>query len=186
MTTQNNDAELTVTVLQSTDSLLIMSYEIRNRGSQSLYVFNKLYKDISPDLVLQTDKNLVNIITQYNQVFMSKAIADVPENMRVEYTVKPCVTKVLPYEQIGETLSLQLPLACQTPYTDFDITDQIVSRMLFFSIGYFVGHDLTASYETVVKTLDGPAISFNPFSFQDQKLLTVGPFSQLVPVFDPK
>lgn len=186
LTAQKPAAELTIILLTITDSELKVTYEVRNRTEENLYIFNKLYEEITPDLVLQTDKNLVNIIIRQEQVFVSKAIEPVPENLKVEYTMKPCVTKIGPLSIIDETFTVPLPLTPKTPYEQPEMSDEIAYKSLFFSVGYFVGHDLTESYEKTVKTPDGPAIRFDPFSYQDQDVLTVGPLAQSVPVFEPK
>lgn len=134
-----------------------------------------------------TDKDLVYVLLTDQQALICKAIMPVPSGMSVAVKVFPCVTKVRPHTEYEELFVVPIPLNHHMPYTPQAIHGkQVHNRPLFFRLGYFVGTKFTESAEKQIKTSDGAAIRFDAFTYSNQKLLTVGPLAEAVPVFELK
>ena len=184
VTSKTDDADLTARI-DYTDNSLTIQYKVTNRTTHDLYIFNRLFEKTEDGVVL-TDKNLAYVLANSKRVMVSKAMAPVPADRKVEYVQVPCVTKIPALSSIEETFTIPLPLTIKTPYQQPEAGSTISRKDLFFSVGYFVGHAQTHTYELTVQTPNGPAIRFDPFAYEDQKLLIAGPFQQPVAVYQQK
>ena len=166
---------------------LEVSYIFTNGSIRTVYLFNKLYTEYSDQGLYVTDPQLVNVVVENGKVVLSKKIVSVPPRMKVERPNIPCVTKVPAGSNVQEIIRLRLPLKIWTPYTDdsLPMQPQPVDKRLYFAIGYFLSTPEGDSMVQTVRTSDGPALYFYPFSIGSQKILEAGPASFPIPVFTP-
>lgn len=172
----NNDAEMNVHVLQTTKLSIQISYHFKNKTSSDIYLFNKIYHDFPKDGLTDFDKNITYNIVGSDGVLITKSMIDVPKNIKVEYKVYPCTTKVLPQGEFSETFKINLPLTLFEPYGRRVSKPDTKDLPIWFSIGYFVGVPEAEKMAIMTKTPSGNFHYFDPFAFQDQKILQVGPF----------
>lgn len=186
LTTQNEDASLTAHFLPESDTIMQIRYRVENKTGQSLYLFNKLYRGFEQDTLL-TNKQFVYVFLNDKQALICKAIAPVPAGMSVAAKAFPCVTKVPPHSAYEEAFTVALPLNLQTPYQQaVGRSKRVITKPLFFGLGYFVGTRFTEAQEKKVNTSDGPAILFDVFNDDNQKWLNVGPLMNPVMVFETR
>lgn len=178
---ENETGQLTVQLTYETDTLKIQ-YTFLNKTANKVYLFNKLYKDVTPDMYI-TDKNLAYVLLNKEQAEVWKAVIPVPDNMDVATEIIPCATKVAPNGSFEETFKIALPLTPKSPYNRLLATEKSVLKPVSFGVGYFVGNEKTEQYERQTKTSEGPSIRFNVFSFRLQTLLRVGPGVEQVAVY---
>jgi hypothetical protein len=186
LTMQNEDASLTAHFLPESDTAMQIRYRVENKTPQSLYLFNKLYQGFERDVLL-TNKQFVYVFLDDKQALICKAIAPVPPGMSVAAKVFPCVTKIPPHGAYEESFTVGLPLSFQTPYQQaVGRSKRVITKPLFFGLGYFVGTRFTEAQERQVNTSDGPSILFDVFTYDNQKWLNVGPLAKPVMVFETR
>jgi hypothetical protein len=183
MLASNNEAELKVQVLQTTKSSIQISYHFKNKSVSDIYLFNKLFDNISDEGVFDYDKSKLYVIVGNDGVLISKSIIEVPKNIKVEYKEIPCTTKVLPMTDFSEIITVQLPLKLNEPYGRRKANTNTKDLPLYFNLGYFVGVADAEKMAKMVKTPSGLVHYFHPFAFQDQKILQVGPFENKITTF---
>ncbi|MBN1210727.1 MAG: hypothetical protein JXB05_38115 [Myxococcaceae bacterium] len=107
---------LRVTSLERSESLLKVGYELRNVGTQPLWVFNQLYRT-APSGHFRLDPNKVYVeLKGTDTLVLSKALRPVPKRLSVEFPEIPCVTRLEPKATLSEVLTLALPVEEQYPY----------------------------------------------------------------------
>ncbi len=178
---ENETGQLTVQLTYGADALKIQ-YRFLNKTANKIYLFNKLYKDVTSDMYV-TDRNLAYVLISKGEIQVRKAVIPVPENMDVATEIIPCATKVAPNGSFEETFKMALPLTPKSPYNHLSVTDKSTLKPVSFVLGYFVGNEKTDQYERQTMTSEGPSIRFNVFSFRLQTLLRVGPTVEQVAVY---
>ncbi len=183
LSVSNSDAEMNVQVVQSTKSSLQISYRFKNKTSSDIYLFNKIYHSFPKDGLTDFDKNITYNIVGSDGVLIAKSMIDVPKNIKVEYNVYPCTTKVISHGEYSETFKVNLPLALFEPYGSRKSSIDTKDLPFWFNLGYFVGFEGTDKMAIMVKTPSGSYHYFDPFAFQDQKILQVGPFERKITTY---
>jgi len=186
LTAQTTEATLTAHFVFESETTLRLTYRVQNKTSATLYFFNKLYTGFQGKTIV-TDKNSVYVYLDKKKVVVAKDIAPVPAGVYAAVRVYPCATKIPPQGEFTEVVELTLPLTVQSPYMGTPgISKRVVSRPLFFSLGYFVGNAFTAAQERIAETTEGPAVRFDAFTDSSQSWITVGPLSSPTMVFETK
>lgn len=156
----------------------ILTYEFINNCKSDVYIFNRLHHGLNNDGIYQTNKNLVNVIIENDNTFISKRIVKVPSNLEVEKPNIPCLTLVNPNSSFKETLKLSLPLRPWTPYSiEVSNDGKIFELPPIFEIGYFISSGHSKSLLKNVNTLDGEAV-FIDLEFKNQRIIAI-PLSQI-------
>ncbi len=157
---------------------LTLQYAFHNGSTQNVYLFNKLYKGWEEQGFYSTGRDLAYVEMDATQAVVSKKIISVPPDLEVEKPVIPCVTLVRAGEKFEESFSVTLPLKTWTPYLRSRgraVTPSVAARPLWFELGFFSTTKEGDALAKTVKTTDGPALYFYPFSASRQRILRVGP-----------
>ena len=186
LSTKTTECTLDVTVAHISATHLTVQYEVHNHSRLPIYLFNKLYSEISPGKVFDVDQNMVHIRSEDTKVILSKAIVPVPGGLEVEYRYVPCMSKLLPNESFKELINIPLPVSPYSAYTPWLLRDAPESKVLFFELGYFAAVPQAEAMIREVATTGESAYRIDPFPLSSQKLLTVGPFRQSIGVFTAK
>ena len=184
MDIQADQCELHVAVVHSDAHAVTFEYSFHNKGSQNVYLFNKLYSHLDEGGVYHTNVSLVNVEMEGSHLLFSKKIVPVPDHIDVEQPTLPCVSLVRPGEHFDEKVVLTLPLKPWTPYLqllDTELTAQSTPVQAWYEIGYFKTTPQGDALAEHVSTTHGPALYFYPFTLAHQKTLRVGPFPIQLP-----
>lgn len=161
---------------------LRLSYAFVSGSSKNAYLFNRLFSHVDPNAVFQTERSLVYIELDEDRVIVAKKIAPVPPNMEVELRVIPLVTRVSGRGRFTETLVVTLPLTPISAYRD-PAADELETaardRSLFFELGYFLAPPEGDALAQAVRTSDGPGLRYGSFPIGSQRVLCVGPLSEV-------
>ncbi|MBZ5566081.1 MAG: hypothetical protein LAP13_27140 [Acidobacteriia bacterium] len=169
---------LEASIVDQSESTLIMQYVFKNDSPQNAYLFNKLYKGWEEQGFYSTGRDIVYVEMDATQAVVSKKIIPVPPDMEVEKPVIPCVTLVRAGEKFEETISINLPLKTWTPYLrsrGAAAREFVAALPLWFELGFFTTTKEGDALAKTVRTADGPALYFYPFSASRQRILRVGP-----------
>lgn len=152
------DVNLRFVILELNEDVLRVGYQAENVSDSDLYVFNRLYRDVSDEGVFNLDPNLVYIYVEDGVVHLTKRIADIPLGILVEIPIVPCVTLLPHGERLSETLSLKLPLRSFDPYQPETEATIASIDSLAFSLGYFKVSEIGARPVNEVQTTEGRAL----------------------------
>ncbi len=171
--------ETTATVV---NSLIRLEYEIRNRESVAIYVFNKLYTEIDEDRVWHVDPNRVYVLFSEGTGTLAKRVIAVPHGVLVEHREFPCVTRIEPGKSFHESISLVPPIVPWNPYSiDREGERRTVRAEFSFEIGFFRERPGTSKLAYTVKTPRGTSLYFDSFNADNQSILKTRPFPFRVP-----
>ena len=183
LTAENADCRLTVTLLSPDAETLHLQYQVRNTSTLPLYLLNQLWENSWNDTarneaVFGVVPNLANVESSAESVMISKKVTDVPYGLLVEGRRIPLMTRVAPGAEYTETVVLPLPLRLYNTYQRGPLNVPVVSRPLYFELGY---RALEHAAETAVlkaATPGGSAFGMNAFPASKQTIIGVGPFQQ--------
>ncbi len=174
----NTDCDIEVSLSKIDTSTLRCNIKIRNKASNDLYFFNRIYTDTDSKGILNVSKNNFYAYVNTNDtLILAKAIIQVPEEFFVESEVYPCCSKILPGNILNEELKLDMPIQLYHPYVEE--SPNLREYPVNFQFGYFVGHEQTESMEIIVPSNEGELICFDPFDYNYQKIIEVGVFDPL-------
>ncbi|HET9502280.1 MAG TPA: hypothetical protein VFO93_01980 [Hymenobacter sp.] len=180
LTTRNADCQLTVTATYQEGGALGLHYEVQNLGPLTLYVCHQLSEPAAADAAgppPPINHNLVHVQVEPAGVHLDKALMDLSFRDGIRVLDIPFLTQVLPGQSHAQALSLAVPLLPYRALGGRPEQAPPVRLPVLFSLGYFKGGDgITAS--EVAANIYQIATSHS----QEQQVLTVGPFQELVPV----
>jgi hypothetical protein len=174
----NQDCEIKIMLSQIDNIKVHCIIEIKNKTSKTLYMFNKLYTDITKERSFVIDKNLFYTKLQDSILIFAKAIIPVPKGLFVEKKIYPCCSKILTNQDFREEIDIDLPIELYDPYVEENIGSK-KQYPIVFRFGYFLGYSKTESMEIKAISNVGEVIIFNPFDYNFQKIIEVGVFNPL-------
>jgi hypothetical protein len=159
---------------------LVLQYGFTNNSRQNAYLFNKIYMGLDDQGKYNTARDLAYVEIDSAKATVGKKIIPVPDDLEVEKPVVPCVTLVEPGKNFEEVLAIRLPLKAWTPYLQTRPgAAKTVMMPLWFEIGYFSTNQSGDALAKTVQTADGLALHFYPFPASSQKILGVGPITNV-------
>lgn len=189
--TTTAECALVVTVTYPSAAAMRLHYRVRNLSLLPMYLCNQLYKEVqrhpaTGEAVFMVQPSLANVQLEGQRVTVGKTVVDVPDWMFVEALQMPCLSRLLPGEELEEVVDLPSPLV---PYTVYDYSAPqglLVQCQLQFQLGYFLASPYTESLITTASTPTGYAYRIGPFPASEQSLITSGLFAESVPVVSPE
>jgi hypothetical protein len=175
----NADCDIKVSLILKDNNSLETFICIKNKTKQTIYLFNRLYTEYNDDDEFAIDKNIFyTYIDENDLLYLVKAIIPVPSGLNVEKEIIPCCTKILSGETFEESLEIELPINLYAPYTKKK--ENLKKQYpVVFRFGYFLGHENTESMEIKIPTKYGEVMYFDPFDYNYQEIIEVGPFIDL-------
>lgn len=187
LVTENTDLILSLTADFSKNSVLLLSYHVRNHSPVPIYLLNQLWKNIKRDIitgqqVFEILPNLANIQVSSEEVNVSKKAVEVPYGKLVEVLYIPCATRLEPDSEYAEEVELPLPLMPYTIYESTHSPGPVTPCKLYFEIGYISSLLIAENTVKKVESTKNTVFYIDNFSIKDQSLIRVGPFQAPVTV----
>lgn len=166
-------------------SSLSFEWSLRNLGTQSVYIFHRLFNEIVDD-VFETSPNFVYIEFDSDGTLISKKIFPVPDDIDVESRVVPCASRLGPNESYEERVEIPLPLRLSNPYGGKKPRDtERMNQKVWFQIGWVAIPEAGEKHVRDVRTRGGKAYHLDTVQPWQQVLSKAGPFSGDAPVCAP-
>jgi len=178
--TRNADCQLTVTATYQEGGALGLRYEVQNLGLLALYVCHLLSEPVAADVAGSPpppNPNLVHIQVEPTGVHLDKALMDLSFREGIRVLDIPYLTQVLPGQSYAQDLSLAVPLLPYRAHGGRPGQAPPVRLPMWFSLGYFKGEN-----GITISELAANSYQVATSHSQEQQVLTVGPFQELVPV----
>jgi hypothetical protein len=187
LTTADAHCRLVLTAATDGANGLHLHGYIVNTGEAVLYLCDNFYQVPRPypstgEPVFDILPDLVHVQVDAIGVHLDKAIMDLSFHKGIQGLDIPFLTRLPPGQAHAYTFRLELPLV---PYRVRGLPPgqaAAVPLPLRFSLGYFVGSPEVEEHITEAATTQGPALRIALFLNNQQQIITVGPFQQLVPV----
>ncbi len=144
----NNDIRFSAN-FRISDSKLLVNYSVHNRGPVTIYLLNRLFREI-PEWDMSPNVVYIQPDTATRTVHLSKKLADIPSGVNVTAPVAPFVTPVRPGETFQEQIAVPLPIEEYTQYgeisgranSDIETHTEILSY-IDFTLSYYLGTEHT-------------------------------------------
>ena len=155
---------------------LILEYSVLNQGSESVALFNRLYKGFDSKGRPIVDVNFVGVEFRENVIVIAKKLFPIPAGTLVETPYLPYLTIVSPGTRFEERIVLNLPLVTWDPYSGNGNVSRLSagkSLPVFFELGMFV-----LSQQNVLGTTEstlGSVPSIQAFTESAQRIVRLGP-----------
>jgi hypothetical protein len=133
------DVELRVKPVERTEAGLVLTYEVHNRGSQALWLLERLFES-GPTGSLRLDPDKAYVDLRGSPVVVSRMLHPVPDDMLVEAPEVPAVTRVEPGQTVSRRAVLAVPLRQSLPYASDSAEPLPLEgvRELRLRVGYLV------------------------------------------------
>lgn len=188
LSTENAECMLTVAISFPEPQTLQLRYHVRNNDTLPLYLLNQLWQDVRRNPATNQQQaevppNLVNIVAHPDLVKISKSIPEIPFGLLVEVPYMPLMLRLEPGADYTQTILLPVPLRPYTTYESNLPDGPLVSRHLYFELGYLRGLPHVTDATTQLATTTGDTIfSTSHFPAKHQSTIAVGPFREALPV----
>jgi len=162
---------------------LVVEYSVVNQGSETVVLFNRLYKGFDGKGRPIVDVNFVGVMPHGNEVTIAKKLFPIPPGTFVEAPYLPYLTKVSPGGRFEEKIVLKLPLVPWDPYLGANAISMPAagkSLPVYFELGMFTlpKQDVLRTTETTL----GPLLSLQAFTESSQHIARLGPLPASVTV----